>query len=113
MKSSVQLASIALSAAVGLYAAFIIVCLMPQKSEFPVPGEIGGEKTVTLASASSQTDSTVPDASPAPVSKDIPDLPSEPTIPTLPTSQESSTPTTIPETPPTNVESSDSIPERN
>ena len=43
MKSSVQLASIALSAAVGLYAAFIIVCLMPQKSEFPVPGEIGGE----------------------------------------------------------------------
>lgn len=39
MKSSFQLASVALSAVVGLYTAFIIVCLTPQKSEIPAPGD--------------------------------------------------------------------------
>ena len=91
MKSSVQLASIALSAAVGLYAAFVIVCLMPQKSEFPVPGEIGGESAATVAMSDSASDSAAPDVSPASAAKDVPDLPA-----TLP---EPTSPATIPETP--------------
>lgn len=100
MKSSVQLASIALSAAVGLYAAFIIVCLMPQKSEFPVPSEIGSENAVTLASSDSPADPVVPDAAPA--APDVPDLSAEPTIPTLPSSEEPSAPASVPKTPPIN-----------
>ncbi len=101
MKSSVQLASIALSAAVGLYAAFIIVCLMPQKSEFPVPGEIGGESAATLASSDSMTDSAVTDAPFSPAAQNVPELPTLPaesTITSLPTTQESTTPETVPET---------------
>ena len=93
MKNSVQLASIALSAAVGLYAAFIIVCLMPQKSEIPVPGDIGYESQATLASAESTPDSpvatsdstpelpAVPEVSEAPASDNIPEVPSVPADP--------------------------------
>lgn len=99
MKSSVQLASIALSAAVGLYAAFIIVCLMPQKSEFPVPGEIGGEKATTVASANSLTNPTDSDAIHPSEAKETSVLSEEPKIPEIPTSQDSSAPATVPETP--------------
>lgn len=36
MKNSLQIISITLSAAAGLFVAFLIVCLMPQKSEMPL-----------------------------------------------------------------------------
>ncbi|MBR6435023.1 MAG: hypothetical protein IKS45_00800, partial [Thermoguttaceae bacterium] len=90
MKSSVQLASIALSAAVGLYAAFIIVCLMPQKSEIPVPGDIGYESHATLASAEPTPEPSViaadkttevpavPAITETPASDSVPELPSVP-----------------------------------
>ncbi|MBQ2621504.1 MAG: hypothetical protein IJF84_09235 [Thermoguttaceae bacterium] len=99
MKSSVQLASIALSAAVGLYAAFIIVCLMPQKSEFPVPGEIGGENATTLASSDPLTDSTTSDVLSA--SEEQNDFePSAATEPAKLSPVESTKTVSVPETPP-------------
>ena len=54
MKSSFQLASVALSAVVGLYTAFIIVCLTPQKSEIPAPGDTVAVAMVNSADGESQ-----------------------------------------------------------
>ena len=96
MKNSVQLASIALSAAVGLYAAFIIVCLMPQKSEIPAPDDIGYESQATLASSQSTPEPSVavsdstpevpvaPEVSETPESNVIPEVPSVPDDPVPP-----------------------------
>ncbi|MBR0237558.1 MAG: hypothetical protein IJQ39_05680 [Thermoguttaceae bacterium] len=94
MKSSIQLASIALSAAVGLYAAFIIVCLMPQKSEFPVPGE--NETTLASASQSDLTDSNILSSS---TEKNVPKTPAS-TEKATPSPVTPTTSTTVQETPP-------------
>lgn len=111
MKNSVQLASIALSAAVGLYAAFIIVCLMPQKSDIPAPDNIGYENQATLASAESTPDSpvatedstpelpAVPEVSETPASDNIPEVPSVPDDPAPPKTPAAKTVPDVPDVP--------------
>ncbi|MBR5710769.1 MAG: hypothetical protein IKX40_08430 [Thermoguttaceae bacterium] len=111
MKNSVQLASIALSAAVGLYAAFIIVCLMPQKSEIPAPDDIGYGSQATLASAQSTPEPSVaasestpevpaaPEVSEVPESNVIPEVPSVPDDPTPPKTPDAKTVPDVPAVP--------------